>query len=370
MKQKLYSLLVLIIVFDSCRSKPEKVSNDSILHYELEEAELLDTEKFEILEFIPLETNQSNLMGLDLRVRQAKDGFYIMDIGTRDAIHKFSPEGNYLGAEVSVGEGPGQLLGLQDFQIDADGNLMVLSSLGDQTKIIKIDSAGELVTVLETDYLAGSFTIPLSGGFLLAGGYNLPLVNDRVVLIDPSGSIQSTFLPNDYENEMLPMGERNFYESDKNLLYAEIFNNRIYKYSDAVLNPVLEIDMGKYALPDDFWEVDLMEGFSRLQENGFATFKAVFEDETHYLVNIHIQGKSGSFKTLLLISKDNGKSSYWDGTSSEEELYSDPIKMENGEITFLTYHSVLQKKLGGNLPANIEERKHDYPVLLTTKINK
>ena len=189
-------------------------------------------------------------------------------------------------------------------------------------------------------------------------------------MTDSTGIIQSTFLHNDYENEMLPMGERNFYESGENLLYSEIFNNRIYKYSEGGLNPILEIDMGKYSLPDDFWEVDLMEGFSRLQENGFATFKAAFEDGSHFLVNIHIQGKAGSFKKLLLINKDNGSSSYWDGTSSEEGLYSDPIAMENGEILFLTYYSVLKDHMGEKLPANLEEKSYDYPVLLTTKINE
>lgn len=365
-----FSSFIFLLAFYSCKTDSEKITDGGLLQIKLDESELLNTEKFEVLDFIPLETNQYNLMGLDLRVRQSDTEYYVMDIGTRDAVHQFSSEGSYMGAAVTVGEGPGQLLGLQDFQVDSQGNLLVLSSLGDQSKIIKIESSGELTTVFETDYLAGSFTIPSSGDFLLAGGYNLPFVSDRVVLTDSYGTIQSAFLPNDYKNEMLPMGERNFYESGNDLLYTEIFNNRIYNYSEGGLNPILQIDMGKYSLPDDFWEVDLMEGFSRLQENGFATFKAAFEDDSHYLVNIHIQGKAGSFKKLLLINKENGSSSYWDGTSSEEELYSDPIAMENGEIVFLAYHSVLKKKLGENLPANLEEKSYDYPVLLTTKINE
>ncbi|MFC5626011.1 6-bladed beta-propeller [Algoriphagus winogradskyi] len=363
------SLIFILITFFSCKTNSEKVSDESILHVELEESELMNIEKFEILELIPLETNQFNLMGLDLRVRQNEESYYVMDIGTRDAVHQFSSDGKYLGAAASIGEGPGQLLGLQDFQIDNEGNLLVLSSLGDKSTIIKIEDAAELTTVFETDYLAGSFTIPSSGNFLLAGGYNLPIVADRVVLTDSIGIIQSTFLPNDYENEMLPMGERNFYESGENLLYSEIFNNRVYEYSEAGLMPILEIDMGKYSLPDNFWDVDLMVGFSRLQENGFATIKSVFEDDSNYLVNIHIQSKAGSFKKLLLINKETGDSNYWDGTSSEEEVYSDPIAMENGEITFLTYHSVLKKKLEGDLPPNLQEMNYDYPILLTTKIN-
>jgi hypothetical protein len=364
------SLLLLLLVFFSCKTNSEKFTEDGVLRIDLEESEVLNTENFEILEFVPLEINQYNLMGLDLRVRQSDSGIYVMDIGMRDAIQQFSLDGSYIGAAASVGEGPNQLLGLQDFQLDDQGNLLVLSSLGDQSKILKIDATGQLSELVNSDYLAGSFSIPTSGGFLLAGGYNLPIVTDRVVLTDASGVIQSTFLPNDYENEMLPMGERNFYESGDNLLYTEIFNNRIYAYTDQGLNPVMEIDMGKYALPDDFWKVDLMQGFSRLQEQGFATFKAVFEDDTHYLVNIHIQSKAGSFKKILLINKQTGESVHWDGSSAEEGLYSDPISITNGEIVFLTFHSVLQDRLADKLPTSLTDQQFDYPVLITVKINK
>ncbi|WP_175499636.1 6-bladed beta-propeller [Algoriphagus aquimarinus] len=358
-----------VLTFFSCNNNSERTEDESIIYVQLDDSDLFDTEKFEILAFVPLEMNQYNLMGLDIRVRQSNNGIYMMDIGMRDAIQQFSLDGNYVGAAASVGEGPNQLLGLQDFQLDAQGDLLVLSSLGDQSKILKIDASGQLSEVFTTEYLAGSFSLPSSGGFLLAGGYNLPIVTNRVVLTDASGRIQSAFLPNDYENEMLPMGERNFYESGDNLLYTEIFNNRIYAYTAEGLNPVVEIDMGKYSLPDDFWKVDLMQGFSQLQEQGFATFKAVFEDDSHYLVNIHIQGNDGSIKKILLINKKTGDSLYWDGSSAEEELYSDPISMKNGEIVFLTYHSVLQDKLANKLPSNLTEQQFDYPVLITAKVS-
>ncbi|MGM0946352.1 MAG: 6-bladed beta-propeller [Bacteroidota bacterium] len=364
----IYCLSLFLVI--SCYS--EKEGEKPIPQILVEKALPINMENFEILDLVPLETTPENLMGLDIRLRMNIQGYYLMDIGIRDAIHHFSLNGSYLGPAVSVGEGPDQLKGLQDFQVDDEGNLFVLTSMGDVSKVFKKSSGKEWKEIIDSDYLASSFTILNSGGFLFSGGHNLPFVENRVILTDPKGNRVRSFLPNDYQNEMLPTGERNFFESENSLLYTEIFNNKIYNFNSEELVPILELDFGRYALPSDFWEKSLFESFGELSENGFAVFKAAFESEKHYLVNIHIQKNSGSFKKVLFIEKQGDQIFGYEGKSLEEDPFSEPVLVKGEEVIFLSNHSTVKKTFKNNLSSGLsiklEERQFDYPVLIKAKL--
>lgn len=372
MSKKISFLFCAGILF-SCGSKSSNVDEGNILKFNYNQAILIDNSHFEIVEMIPLETNSQNLMGLDLRVRESKEGYAIMDIGSPDAIHQFELKGKYLGTGVTVGEGPGQLKGLQDFQLDKNGDLFFLLTLGDKTSIYKKPKGGELLKVLDADYIASSFSLLEDGGYLLAGGHNLPFVSNRVVKINSNGNVQESFLPNDYSNNMIPMSERNFFESREGIFYTEIFNNKVYKYSSGRFETALEIDFGKYSIPDEFWKRDLTEGFKILMENGFATYRSVFYDSNNFILRIHIQSESGFYSRVCLIDVENKKSFYWEGNTEEEDLFINPIGFIDGDVMFLTYQSVLEKKFENTTPNKLSNKikklDFDYPVFVRAKIN-
>ncbi|GAB2606215.1 6-bladed beta-propeller [Belliella aquatica] len=366
-------VISVFLIILSCNSKPGFYDESGVLQLKLEDAKLIDNKSFEITDLIPLETNLQNLMTMELRIRAHKDGFFIMDAEKFDAVYHFDQSGKYLGKKAEVGEGPNQLLGLQDFQVSEDGDLLLLSSIGDQTSIYQKSKSGELSKISDVDYLAGSFFNLKDQGFLLAGGYNSPFVSHRVVKSDSKGNIQDSFLPNDYTNTMIPLSERSFYESIDGVNYTEIFNNKVYEYSNGKFSTVFEIDFGKYSIPGEFWDVDINEGFEILMENGFATYKSLFSNSNFYLTNIHVQSKSGFYKKVVLINKENGRSYFWEANTQDEDLFSDPIGFKNGEVMFLSYHSVLTAKLGNQVPisfeSKLEETEFDYPVLVRAKIN-
>ncbi|MFN3803092.1 6-bladed beta-propeller [Belliella pelovolcani] len=366
-------VISVFLIILSCNSKPGFYDESGVLQLKLDDAKLIDNTYFEIIDLIPLETNSQNLMSMELRIREGKDGFFIMDAEKLDAVHHFDQSGKYLGKKAEVGEGPNQLLGLQDYQISDNGNLLLLSSIGDETAIYEKSNAGELSKTFDVDYLANSFIKLEDGGYLLAGGYNSPFVSYRVVKIDSEGIIQESFLPNDYTNMMIPLSERNFYESIDGVNYTEIFNNKVYEYSNGKFSTVLEIDFGKYSIPSEFWDVDINEGFEILMENGFATYKSLFSNSNFYLTNIHIQSKSGFYKKVALINKENGRLYFWEATTQDEDLFSDPIGFKNDEVMFLSYYSVIKEKLGNQVPiafeSKLEETEFDYPVLVRAKIN-
>jgi len=121
--------ILVIIALISCRQK----GNESVKQFngistlefpiEIDMEKFIDTEFKEIglssvvdsIEYIPLETTQSSLIGF---IRQAVIADSFIFILTGEKILKFNREGKYLCQIGSLGRGPGQFIGLKCISID------------------------------------------------------------------------------------------------------------------------------------------------------------------------------------------------------------------------------------------------------------
>ncbi|WP_144602191.1 6-bladed beta-propeller [Algoriphagus algorifonticola] len=338
----------------------------------MNELDLVQKSELTIQKITPLETRMENLMGIDIRARFDQSFFYLMDENSKDAIHFFDKNGNYLGSQGQVGEGPGTLQKLDDFLINPDGSIEVLSGIGDRATVYNISGSGELNKVFDTNYLASSFTKLPSGEYLLYGSYNLPFTEFRLVKTDSEGKVISSFLENTYKNKLLPMTERNFFRNGKDLHIIESFQPYVYSFQNDTLEKVIQLDFGSYSIPEYFWQEDIMDSFGKMSETGFANLHGVFEDENLMLVSIHIQKPEGVFKDLVFIDKNTDKVKKISTNRNEEMLYHNPIGIEEGQIMFLTYRSVILKELSktqlDQIYSQIPEMEFDYPIIFQTKI--
>ena len=340
--------------------------------FELEELESIGKEKLEIVKIIPLETTSENLMGTDIRVRFDASSFYLMDENSKNVIHHFDRKGAYLGSVAQVGDGPNYLSDLDDFLINSEGKIEVLSAIGDQARVYEVSASGEIIPVFKTDYLASSFTKLPSGEYLLYGSYNLPFTQFRLVKANSEGKVISSFLDNTYKNKLLPMTERNFFKNGNELHIIESFQPYVYNFHNDTLEKVIQMDFGTYSVPDYFWQEDIMESFGKMSETGFANLHGVFEDAELMLISIHLQKPEGVFKELVFINKSSDQVRKLSTSLNDDILYHYPIGIENGEVMFLTYRSVILNELSkiqlDQLQSKIPEKGFDYPVILKTKI--
>jgi hypothetical protein len=352
----------------SCNSP----SSEDQLQITLNDISLFDKENLTIQKIIPLETRSENLMGTDIRVKFDEKTFYLMDEGNKDGIHRFNKNGEYLGIVAPVGNGPDFLPKMDDFFINSDGSVEVLSGIGDQAKVYHISEAGEISTVFETGYLASSFTKLPSGEYLLYGSYNLPFTQFRLVKANSEGKVISSFLDNTYKNKLLPMTERNFFKNGNDLHIIESFQPYVYNFHNDTLEKVIEMDFGTYSIPDYFWQEDIMNSFGKMSETGFANLHGFFEDEQLILLSVHLQKPEGIFKELIFIDKSTDKVQKLSTNLNDDMLYHFPIGIEDGEVMFLTYRSVILNGLPKDqldlIQSEIPEKDFDYPVILKTKI--
>ncbi|EPR66511.1 6-bladed beta-propeller [Cyclobacterium qasimii] len=363
----LLSIEMLVFLFFVACSGPateEKTINVSIAP---DDYPTLSFQDFTVKEMIRLETTEDNLMGMDLRVKFSENLIAVMDENKTNKLHLFDRKGSYLSAIAEVGEGPGTIRSLRDFEFGKAEEVLVLSPIADKANVYKISKDGNLSEAFELAYSANSFIRLEGGGFLFQGGYNLPFVTHRVIQTDAEGNIQHRYLKNDYENQMLPMTERNFFPSDKGVFMLEIFNPNLYLFQTDSLTQVLHANFGIYDLPSNFWEVDLMDSFGEINENGFATFKGVFQQGNLMVIDIVAQ-KGMSMSKHILFKKD--KDIYKLKADRDDDMvFFYPIGINKEEqVLFVTYRSILEKH-AKEYPETfsvdgLPEGDFDYPVIL------
>lgn len=369
----LFSIESLLIFSMIACSKPVSEKEIGKVSIAPDDYSTLSFQDFTVQGMIALETREDNLMGMDLRIKFSDNLIAVMDETKSDKLHLFDGKGNYLRAIAQVGEGPGTIQSLRDFEFGEGEEMMVLSPFQDKARVYKVSKNGNLSEAFELAYGANSFATIEGGGFLFQGSYNLPFVSHRVIQTDAEGNIQHRFLKNDYKNKMLPMTERNFFASDQGVLMLEIFNPNLYLHQGDSLKQVLNADFGTYNLPSNFWEVDLMDSFGKINEDGFATFKAAFQQGGLMVIDIVVQ-KGKTISKYILFKK--GKEIYkLKAERDDDMLFYYPIGINSDEqVLFLTYRSILAKH-AQEFPDTfsvdaLPEKDFDYPVLLKVKLNE
>ncbi|MFO7824335.1 MAG: 6-bladed beta-propeller [Cyclobacterium sp.] len=366
------AFLGLLFFISSC-SESNKQSTRSEEPIRLDDYESLEFQDLSIDRWVPLETVEENLIGLDLRIKYSDSLIFVMDESTKKGIHVFDRSGNYQTMLAEVGEGPGMLPSLEDFEPVNGNEIQVLSTVGDKTSVYEVSLNGSLSKLFELPYIAFSFARLEENGFLFYGSYNLPFVTHRLIETDPKGKIIRQFLENDYENQMLPMTERNFYPANSGVLLVESFNPEIYLFQGDTLSRVLRADFGNYALPAAFWEMDIMEGFGMINEQGFANFGSIYRQDSLMVADVLFQKGTEVFKHVLIQQGENRYKVRAD--RDEKSLFYFPIGIDQeNRIHFTTYRSILEahvQQFPGAFPMDqLPEEEYDYPVIIQVSVKE
>lgn len=345
----------------SCGS-PE--SSDGVVHLELNNIPESNS-PYTVSRIVPLETTAENLLGEYLLAKVHGNDIFIYDENARDAIHRFDRDGKYHGRVVQVGEGPGMVSNILDF-VPTDAGLEVLVGMGEIAGIFVFDRDYKVEKEVELDYLGSSFEKPTNGGYVVSGSYNLPFVEHRVVYLDEEGQRTQEFLPNDYSNQMMPMQERNFHKADGKVFFHEVFNPIAYEIRDDSLEAKFQFDFGRYAIPAKFWEVDIMQGFEMINQNGFATIYSYWENESKAFFEIYIQEEDNKNHQVIW-DKETEKASRRVFSKEKDPAFYSPLGMQDGQLVFLAQAAYVLDNKAGVSAEGID--RDDNPVLLFVDFN-
>lgn len=367
-KNSLITLILFSVIgglFYSCGNDATKTGVWILELRDIQEADATYT----IRQIVPLETREDNLLGEYLKVKFLDNYLFIYDENARNAIHHFDIKGKYRGMVVEVGEGPGMVDNIQDF-VPTRAGMEVLVGMGDFSKILVFDNNDVLYKEIELDYQGSSFEKLSNGNYAVSGSYNKPFVENRVALIDPEGKVLNEFLPNDYTNQMLPMSERNFHKEEGKIYFHEVFNPIAYEIKEDSLEARFQFDFGKYAIPEKFWEMEIMQGFEMINKKGYATIYSFWENETAAFFEIYVQQGKEIDNHQVVWDKNSQSATKRTFSKTKESPFYHPIGLVDRQLVFISQAAYILD-VASDLPLLKTEgiNKDDNPVLVFSPLN-
>ncbi len=190
----------------------------------------------------------------------------------------------------------------------------------------------------------------------------------RLVISDPEGNKVEELFPNEYSNDLLPVGEHNFNSSNSDLYYHEFYNSTLFELKGERLSPRYELDMGKYRIPDEYWDMDWMQGFELISKNGFAFPSHFFETEDRAFFGVNVQADMQLVNHQLILDKKTGEIKRLITSNGNNPVFYQLAGLFDEHLIFiaqakdvLTFESKAMEKQDLNIEAQ------DNPVLVFVK---
>lgn len=315
MKNKLFILLITILIYSSCRSN-EKIMNVNIHFSKISDGAFSDY--YELEEIIPLETNDSSVYDCDYVDEYifVNDKIYVgVDEGTD--IKVFDGSGKYLHAINRSGNGP------QEYGPDyrslylADSSLLVRNY---DAEMIYYDLNGNFIRKLDQPVSVWSNQVGvLPDGNLIANqelngltAYTRDSVLNKtpyysVQIYSPDGKLLKNLLekPKFNTNLYIMGGRKGIYNDGKRVWIAPYVDDLIYAYEpkDTVLSPVFRIKVAGVDLETD---LNLLKNPKTAQK--FVDRKGSYDllavTKNYLLLNVIEDEKK---RYVALIEKKTGK---------------------------------------------------------------
>lgn len=367
-----YIALIIFIILYGCTSEEQRIS--SSVHLRLSKIEDIDV-PYRIEKLIPLETNESNWLGVFLKVRFHGDYIYVLDNDSRDGIYQFDKNGRYVSALAQVGDGPRNIPNIYDYTPFENG-IVVLSGNGDHSVLYFFNNSNEVLNKVKLPLIADSFDLLPSGNFILYAGYNSSIFKYRLYETDINGKILNTYLPNSHSNNMIPVMESNFYKSNESVYFRESFNSKTFKFkSNHGLYESYEFDFGNSALPSKFWDLDFMEGFELINKSGFSNIYSYMESDKYSFFEIYLQKNNSVNNVHVIYDKMNKKAVKIAFNKNEGSIFYHPVRLsEQSDIYFISHPKYLKGTLD-KLNFNAEDlhiinklKEDDNPVLIYARL--
>ena len=279
MKTKYYLFILIALCLFSCGGKShqsnklETISINGNIRQALNFSSFVDT-----IEFIPLETNDENLIGDVERIIYRNGKYYIRT--TQGMLHGklsvFDKTGKYLWGLNRIGNGPGEYPELKEFAITENGNITASS----YRKIINYDSTGVFLSENKTDFLGTEFIYTGHNHYTYFDCNAIQHGNKLLSVIDNNGTIKrKLFMVSKLEAHKsgltIDWRSLSFFKSTLYFMYP--YGDTIYAIDNKNnIKRLYSIDFGDKRIPADLFdekgdELALEKRASKLEDYMHAT---------------------------------------------------------------------------------------------------
>ncbi|WP_294620334.1 6-bladed beta-propeller [uncultured Bacteroides sp.] len=282
-------ILLIISLLHSCsspRQEDEEIGKRIPIVIE-EGSRIKFSDVFEQVDYIPLETTDTSLVGIVERFRIFDNkaclicdkSLLMFDANTGRAISKIS----------KLGSAPEEYQSLHDASVCEDGNVELLDM--NKRKIRRYDINGNFVSSLELPSMSFSFFANGRNNYWL---YNNNMsyedIKSKVVCYDASKRmVRDLYFPIDTHlaGYFFVVEGNNFAKRQDDLLFFACPSEKIYSLKEGEEPSVAyTIDFGRHAAPQDFYKndySDIMEFSTEANKRGYVYFVNNFSANNSYI---------------------------------------------------------------------------------------
>ena len=284
-----YIWIFLIVVsaisswFISCKnSKKEPFDSQIIKLIPTKLEQIKFSQIFSSVEIFIFGTNDEIIYVRPEKIIVKNNLFYLL---ASKMIIVWDEKGNLVLNISHIGNGPGDYIGIDDFQVEDNGNIIVNDNAGQ--KMIRYNSRGEYINTINHGLNARNFIkinemLYINSGDL--GGYQ----SEYKVHAwnETNKKIEKRYLKRGPEAKYFGVLEyTNFSYFNDTLSYSQSFSNTIYQLTDNNAIPRLFIDFGKHNLPKGYAEdfTDMSSFMQSFGNSGYASRIDGYREGNNYL---------------------------------------------------------------------------------------
>lgn len=299
MKLFLFNIACIVLIISSCSHSGNFDDHDveRILIEVNESNEIKFSHLFDKVEYVPLETTDSSLIGAVEKFRIFDDKVCVLCDKSLLLFDANSGK-NELGIS-KLGNAPGEYISLYDVFIDKKNDLIELLDMNGR-KIQKYDFKGNFKESLVLPFMSFSFNKDKYGDYWF---YNNNTVSDdiksKVICFDSKRkNIIEEYFPIDFHlsSFFFVIEGNNFVRSDDGMLFFSCPLNKIYSMNKRIAPKLIyNIDFGIHNVPTEFYKEnysDIMDFSTKANKRGYIYFiNNLYANKQHVMLSYLFDNK-------------------------------------------------------------------------------
>lgn len=380
--------LFLLILICSCqRTERFKEINGNLTPVYIDpvsKKELPLPEYFDTISFLPLETNDSAIIGSISKIEFYYDKIFTVD-GISNKIYVFDLSGNYLNTIGRSGKGPGEFNKISEASVDTFSHSVVFFDFN-LKKELRYDINGSFISEKNNHrWISECHFLDSSTYIYRTGNYSPADLNEKVVykinLVSNDSLIKSYFpykeKPEVTTYELARMITRTF-----NRIYiGKLFNDTIYEFDKIRMVPRFKITYLNSGIPQTILTKNNSEIGEALWKNKtYAYGHQIFSETSSFIFFTYIFKSKPQY---CFYSKESGQTQYPylpASEDSDDHLFKHPVKTNlQNYVVWVIYPPEIINYMNHN-PQKIKSaqlqklygyiKPTDNPVLMLCKMKK
>lgn len=301
-RKTIYGLILLSLVEISCKDKNAnsnlRIEGDLVTLQVKSAKETLASEVFDSLSYVVLDdSSEECLIGEVDKLECVDTLLFIMDL-KRKLIHKYNNEGTFLSSIGSVGNGPGEYIGLTDFSVDSEKQeVLVLDRIG--RRILIYDFDGNFLYKMPIEVMASRICAIKNGYALYTSGSDY-YTNKKeefgynLFFYDDSNRLLGRYFPyNPVVDDVFQDRVFSYNIADSVLLYHQSMSDTIYLFKTIDDCIKLKIDFDSHSLPI---EIITSENFREYASRShYATIASAICVQDYLYINYSLKRRTYCF---------------------------------------------------------------------------